>query len=319
MDDSPFLDDTFPLPLDAPFTRQQARAAGISDHRLKQLTDDGLLRRPIRNGYVAAQLPDSLDTRVALVRLLVPPDCFVCDNTAGWLHGAPNALLPGDHLAPPPVACFRPADGGRLRNGLTRSGERTVRPDDLMEIGGLVVTTPIRTAWDLGRLQRRDQALSGLDAMLRLGRFSHEELLLGVERFARQRGVRQLRVLVPLADGRAESPGESALRLRWYDANLPAPELQIPVLEDGREVYRLDLGLEELLFAAEYNGEEWHSSDEQQEYDATRSAWLSSARGWAIEAYGAGHVYGVHQDADVRLRIAYRAARKTFTQRTYLL
>lgn len=315
MDHPTFLDHSFPLPIDAPFTRRQARAAGLSDNRLKQLTDAGLLRRPVRNAYVAAQVPDTLDLRAEIVRLVVPPDAFVCDNTAGWLHGAPNALLPNDHLEPPPVACFRPADGGRLRNGVMRSGERTVRRDDLMELRGLVVTTPIRTAWDLGRLQRRDQALSGLDAMLRLGLFSRDELLLGVERFARQRGVVQLRVLTPLADGRAESPGESALRLRWHDAGLPAPELQIPVIENGIEVFRIDLGLEELLFAAEYDGAEWHSSPQQQEHDARRRAWLSDRRGWTIEAYGAGNVYGRLQDADVLLRAAYRLARSTYGRR----
>jgi hypothetical protein len=319
MEDRPFLDSTFPLPLDAPFTRRQARAAGLSDNRLRQLTDAGLLRRPIRNAYAAAQLPDSLDLRAELVRLVVPPDCFVCDNTAAWLHGAPNALLPNDHLEPPPVACFRPADNGRLRNDLTRSGERTVRPADLMELRGLTVTTPIRTAWDLGRLQRRDQALSGLDAMLRLGLFGHDELLAGVERFARQRGVVQLRILAPLADGRAESPGESALRLRWYDAGLPTPELQIPVLVDDRERFRLDLGLEEMLFAAEYDGHEWHGSAVQQQHDRARRTWLADRRGWVIEAYDAGNVYGLRQDADVRLRAAYRKARSTFARRAIVV
>jgi len=318
MDGQVFLDDDVPLALDAPFTRGQANAAGISDNRLKQLTDAGLLRRPVRNAYVAAQLPDTLDLRAAILRLVVPPDCFFCDHTAGWLHGAPNALLPGDHLVPPRVACFRPADHGRLRNEITRSGERTVRSSDLMELRGLVVTTPIRTAWDLGRLQRRDQALSGMDAMLRLGLFSHEELLVGVERFKRQRGVVQLRWLAPLADGRAESPGESALRLRWYDAGLPRPDLQIPVGIEGREVFRLDLGLEELLFAAEYDGHEWHTSPAQRERDAFRRGWLAEERGWAIEAYDASHVYGLRQDADVRLRIAFRTARATYGRRTFI-
>ena len=64
--------------------------------------------------------------------------------------------------------------GRRMRDGyadvLARSGERTLGPDDLMRVGGIWVTTPLRTALDLGRLLRRDQALAGLDAMLRLER-----------------------------------------------------------------------------------------------------------------------------------------------------
>jgi hypothetical protein len=318
MDEQTFLDASFPLPLDAPFTRQQAAAVGVNDNRLRQLTSAALLRRPIRNVYVAAQVPDSIDLRVQALSLVVPRGSFICDNAAAWLHGAPMALLPNDHLAPPKVACFRPAAEGRLRNEITRSGERTVRPDELMEFGGLQVTTPLRTAWDLGRLQRRDQALSGMDAMLRLGVFSHDELLAGIGRFARQRGVVQLRILAPLADGRSESPGESALRLRWYDAGLPKPELQIPIYVDGVEVARLDLGLEELLFAAEYDGKEWHSTGEQLEHDDARRDWLAEQRHWLIKAFRAANVYGLRQDADVILRAAYREARASFGTRTYV-
>ena len=91
-----------------------------------------------------------------------------------------------------------------MRNGLVSSGERRIRADELTEIHGLRVTTPIRTAWDLGRLQHRDLALAGLDAMLRLGGFSAAELVDGVERFRKQRGVVQLRAFAPLADAGAQ-------------------------------------------------------------------------------------------------------------------
>ena len=108
----------------------------------------------------------------------------------------------------------------------------------------------------------RDLAMGGLDALLRHGSFTSGELLDGVERFGRQRGVVQLRALAPLADPRSESLGESVLRLRWLDlTSLPRPEPQVPVFDDwGQEVYRLDLGVEELRFSAEYDGEEFHST-----------------------------------------------------------
>ncbi len=50
----------------------------------------------------------------------------------------------------------------------------------------------------------------------------HELMAAEIGRFKGYRGVRQLRVLVPLGDGRSESPGESVLRLHWYDAGLPS-------------------------------------------------------------------------------------------------
>ena len=98
--------------------------------------------------------------RIAALRLVVPDGCFVVDRTAAWLHGAPMVLAPNDHLQPPKVSMFKHADAGRLRNELARSGERTVLPRDLMDVGGLCVTTPLRTALDLGRFLSRDQALS---------------------------------------------------------------------------------------------------------------------------------------------------------------
>lgn len=313
----PLLDDTFPLPLDLPFTRQSARAGGITDKQLARLVRLGLLRHPIRGVYVAAQAPDDISMRIAMLSLVVPPGCFVVDRTAAWLHGALMALAPNDHLAPPAIAMFRHADRGRLRNDLTRSGERTVLARDLMDVGGICVTTPLRTALDLGRFLRRDQALACLDALLRLRDFSQEELLLELGRLKGQRGIRQLRVLAPLADGRAQSPGESVLRLRWIDAGLPRPELQIEIVEGGRTIFYLDIGLEELLFAVEYDGEDWHSSGEDREYDGDRREWLARRRGWLIKPFRGNQVHG-RSDIEVVLTAAFRQARATLGARTYV-
>ncbi len=313
----PLLDDSFPLPLDLPFTRRIANDAGITDKQLSRLVRDGLLRHPVRGVYVASQAPDDISMRIAMLRLVVPCGCFVVDRTAAWLHGAPMALAPNDHLAPPSVAMFRHADHGRLRNSLARSGERTVLAGDLMEVGGICVTTPLRTALDLGRLLRRDRALACLDALLRLGVFTRDELLAELGRLKGQRGIRQLRVLAPLADGRAQSPGESVLRLRWIDAGLPRPQLQIEIIEGGRAIYYLDIGLEELLFAVEYDGEDWHSSGTDHEYDADRRDWLSRRRGWVIKPFRSNGVNS-RSDAEVVLMAAYRQARASLGERTYV-
>ncbi len=130
--------------------------------------------------------------------------------------------------------------------------------------------------------------------------------------------MRQLRELAPLADGRAQSQGESALRLCWYDAGVPRPELQIPVLDGGREVFYIDIGLEELLFGAEYDGEEFHSSDEDEEHDDSRRDWLARRRGWAIEVFRKDGVYG-RSNPEAVIWAAYVRARKTLGARTYLL
>lgn len=313
----PLLDETFPLPLDVPFTCTQARAEGVSDHRLGRLVRAGLLRRMVKGVYVAAQVPDTLTLRAQALRLVVPDGCFVVDRTAGWLHGAEMILAPGDHLDVPPVSLFRPAERGRLRNGLSRSGERTVTSGDLQEVHGLVVTTPLRTALDLGRLQPRAQAFAAMDAMLRLGArtgtFSHSHLLARVERFARQRGVVQLRELAPWLDAFSESPGESALRLAWLDAGLPRPRCQVPVEVSG-VVYRIDMGLEELRFGAEYDGEQWHD-ESREKHDRSRRECLSRQRGWCVQPFRRHNVYGLGADAPDVLVRRYVEARASYSSR----
>jgi len=197
------LDATFPLPPDAPFTRAAALDAGVPRRTLERLVREGLVRRPVKGVYVGTHVPDSVTLRAACLRHVVPPDCVVVDRHAGWLHGAQMILAPGEHLDLRPLSVFLPAGRGRLRNGLAASGERQLRPDDVVEVDGLRVTTPLRTAWDLGRVRWTDEAISGLDAMFRLGAFGREEFRAGVERFRGSRWITTLRAIGPYADGRS--------------------------------------------------------------------------------------------------------------------
>lgn len=309
----PFLDSSFPLPLDAPFTTAMARREGGLDHRdLKRLVDDGLLQHPIRGVYVAAQVADSISLRCAVLRLVVPEDAVVVDRHAGWLHGAEMVLAPGEHLQLQPTAVFRPSGRGRVRNALSDSGERNLTSRDVTELHGIRVTTPLRTAWDLGRNRWTDRSLPALDQMLRLGAFSKEELLAGVERFRGMRWVTTLRAVAPLADGRAESPPESVLRLRWIEAHLPTPIPQIEVWHGGEFLARLDLGNEDLRFAAEYDGAEWHSTPEQLEHDRTRRAAASEHGNWHVIAIRKENLFGRQADAEQLLATGVVAARRRF-------
>jgi hypothetical protein len=207
---------------------------------------------------------------------------------------------------------FRESGAGRLRSPLTSSGERLFGPGDLVPLSERTwVTSPIRTAWDIGRFTAPVVALGGIDALLRGGTFSREELVAGVERFRRQRGVVQLRLLAPLGDGRSESCGESSLRFHWHQCpDLPRPELQVLVRrEDGTQLYRIDLGVEELRFGAEYDGERWHD-EEAAERDAVRRGRLDSEFSWFIEVFRRGNVYGAAADATNRLRAGIHEARR---------
>ncbi|MER7560424.1 type IV toxin-antitoxin system AbiEi family antitoxin domain-containing protein [Nocardioides sp. NPDC126508] len=295
------LGSDFPLPPTLPFTTKMAREAGITDRQLRELVRLGLLRRPLKGLYVANDVTDSLELRVACLKLVVPPDAVVVDRHAGWLHGAEMMLAPGEHLEIQPLSLFLPAGRGRLKNDLASSGERTFRDDDVVEIDGLLVTTPLRTALDVGRVRWPQRAIAGVDQMHRLKAYDPDEFLGEIERFRGHRYVTTLRLVGPLADGRAESPPESVLRLESTEVRGLDLVPQLDVYRGARLLGRLDLGNETLRIGVEYDGEEWHSSPEQLEHDRTRRAEMIDD-GWLIEAFRKEDTFARLADPGRRLR-----------------
>ncbi len=313
------LDERFPLPLTEPFTTAEARAEGITAKHLGRLVKEGYLRRPLRGVYVAAQLEDTKQLRGRILCKVAPPGTVITDWTATWYWTGLDR--PGGHTEPPVIDAFKFRGHDRLRNGLVRSGERWLLPSDVVPLDGRVrITTPLRTAWDLGRFVARIVALGGMDALARTDHFSVEELISGVERFRKQRGVVQLRGLAPVVDPRSESVGESAVRLRWRDCpGLPPPECQIPVHDDrGFVIYRVDLGVEELRLGVEYDGEAWHSTDEDRAHDLTRRAALEDRHGYRIDVFRREHVFGPREIVTGRLPEAVREARSSLAGGTVL-
>jgi hypothetical protein len=197
--------------------------------------------------------------------------------------------------------------GHRLRSKLTVSGERRFSSRDLVEKGGLVVTSPLRTACDMGRLLHRDQAFAALDSLAAFGSFTVDELLVEVDRFKGFRGVVQLRAFAPLADPRSDSQSESVLRLRWYDACLPRPECQAEAATPWGTPYRIDVGRPEERFGAEYFGEEFHGED-RVEHDHGRLEWLTNEGDWTIVVARKHNVYGPRQDIVDVLAAEWRLA-----------
>ena len=278
--DLPLLDERCPLPLTSPFTATRAVELGVSRARLATLTGRGLVRPVLRGVYAAAQVVDSIEFRAEALSLVVPESAIVTDRTAAWLHLV-DILAPSAVHQMPPIEIYSRA-ASRLRRPDVSSGERRMRDEDVTVVNGVLVTTRLRTALDLGRRLNRFHALAALDGLLRAG-VQHEELLAGVERFRGERGVVQLRHLAPLADPRAESPPESVLRLHWLEASgMPRPTPQVWVHDDGYARYRVDVGNPELRYGAEYDGRVFH---EDEEADEERREWLDETGGWVIDAF----------------------------------
>lgn len=263
-----------------PFTTLQADAIGISRQRLRQLVDQGQLIRVLQGVYRPAWVPDSMENRIRAAALVLPPHAVVCDRTAAWIHDV-DVLRYRELEIPPPLDIVVRRGCVPSRRQTWRNGERDFAPEDIVDIFGLRVTSPLRTALDLGcKLSRRD-ALAALDQFARRFGLDARDLARELPRFRGRRGVIQLRSVVLMTDGDAESPGESWVRIALLDAGLPKPTLQFEIVVDGMVLYRLDHAYPKHKICVEYDGEEAHGTSEQQAADELRRDWLR-AQGWTV-------------------------------------
>jgi hypothetical protein len=263
-----------------PFTWPDAKRLGISRHRLDQLVTNHQVRRVLTGVYLRADVEDSALCRVRCAALVVSPFVVVCDRTAAWLLGID--LLDYRELdIVPPLETYTLRGHSPTSRPQCTGGTRDLSKADVWTIEGVNVTSPLRTALDLGcKLSRRD-GLAALDAFMREHGITHADMYAELPRYFRRRGVIQLRQLIPLADPRAESHPESWTRLAITDSGLPCPEPQHWVVHDGRALFRLDLAYPHARVAIEYDGRDFHTSLEQRKRDRERRKWLRD-HGWKV-------------------------------------
>lgn len=210
----------------------------------------------------------------------MPQHWVLCDRTAAWVHDC-EAYRYRELDVVPPLESYVLRSHHPTDRPECDGGTRDLLPCDWMEIDGVKVTTPIRTAMDLGCKLSRREALAVMDALMRAHGFTIADMIRLLPRYFRRRGVIQLRQLVRLVDGRSESSGESWTRLEIADRGLPLPEPQFWVLVDGVPTYRLDHAYAHARVAVEYDGEEFHTSIEAREHDRARRQWLRD-HGWTV-------------------------------------
>lgn len=280
---------------DHPFTLRQAAELGITRTRVHTAVRDGVIRRALRGVYVRADLPDTIELRARAAALVVGPTAVLVDRTAAWIHGVDVLTHPEREVLPPLETCVLRWNSRPRRDGVD-GRTRDLAPEDVMVIHGVRVTTPLRTALDLGCNLRRRDALAALDQFMRLHGLTREGLASAAIRYFRRRGVVQLRQLIPLANPRAESVRESWTRLEIIDAGLPCPEPQYWIEIDGVPTYRLDLAYPRHRIVIEYDGEEFHdATPEQREHDRTRRRWLDD-HGWTVIVVKRGDFTGSASD-----------------------
>lgn len=198
---------------------------------------------------------------------------IVSGAAASAMHGA--EWVEADTSIELVYNCTRPPGGIVARN------ER-LEEDEITWAGRLPVANPARTAFDLGRYLARAKAIARLDALMRAAPFSTEEVLVLAKRYRGARGVQMLKNALPLVDGGAASPRETALRLLYMDAGLPRPTTQIPIFDtDGRLLRTVDMGWEDFMVASEYDGDQ-HRTNRLQYVKDLRVVPKLERLGWTV-------------------------------------
>ena len=131
----------------------------------------------------------------------------------------------------PPMHVTRP-DAAKSRGGAAvRLHKAALAPSEVVELGGLPVTTAERTVVDCALTLPFDHAVMLADAALHRDLVSRESLARQVDRLHRVPGTRRATEVVAFADRRSHGPGESISRVLMHRWGLPAPELDVTVTD----------------------------------------------------------------------------------------
>jgi Transcriptional regulator, AbiEi antitoxin len=239
------------------FTRAEALDSGESDRTLATARRDGLIIRLRRGVYTPAENYSSLDdagkhllhARAALTAQRGP--VALAGPSAAALHGF---ALYGHDLGTVHIL--------RLDRGSSRlralANHHVVTQDieaDVDTYNGIAAVTPARAVWEVACRSNLESGVVTADSALH----QHPELTAPIEelqqRFTYFPGSRQGRLTIKIADGRAESPGESVTRVQCFRFGIPMPDLQHRVTDSlGRLIGVTDFYWEAQRHLGEFDG-----------------------------------------------------------------
>ena len=211
----------------------------------------------------------------------------------GVLSGYSSAVLLDADCAPhPDVPAEVTVSGGgrRVHDGLTVRRDR-IAPGETTSVGDVRCTSPLRTAYDLGRQDDLVEAVVAVDRLANRHRFSPDLLLHFSTHYRGGPGTARLCRTLAYADPHAGSPMESRLRMIIVQAGLPRPKVQWVVQDvEARTAVWLDLAWPEHRIGVEFEGG-GHTAPVEVLRDAGRYTRLVD-RGWRIYRYTKYDVYG---------------------------
>ena len=243
-----------PTPRSELLLRREALATGRSDDELGRLVRAGQLRRLRRGAYVDQVLPPNAeDVHRLLVQATVAGlrrPAVVSHQSAAVLHGLPLWNVPLDR-----VHVTRRPPAWNDTSAVLCCHVARLRDDEVVDVDGLPVTDPVRTALDLARSLPHEAAVVTLDAALHRGLLAQDTLRTRLFDIAGIPGSRSAARAVLAADPRSESVGESRSRVILHRWKLPPSALQYEVRSlPGHLIGRADFAWEEHRLLGEFDG-----------------------------------------------------------------
>ena len=239
-------------------SRPQARECGLNRYDLRRMVRRGEWLHPHLQVYVVRRLmpgagtPERLRCLAMAAQLALGTRACVAGPTAARLWGM-RGLGSWDgrrvHMAIPAVKRPRKLIGVELHGWNVRPEETTVFDD------GLRVTDPGRTLCDTVPALGREGAVCLMDSALNQGLLKEAEITGVNDRMRGRAGGAAMRRWWELADGRAQSPLETRIRLICQDGGVPPDELQHRFTDrEGRTVAVVDFWWEEARLIGEADG-----------------------------------------------------------------
>jgi hypothetical protein len=237
------------------FTRADALGEGHDDKSIGRALKAKLWTRVRPGSYTFPDLWNALDD---------PGRHLVRAHTVGHRLGGAVALSHTSAALAHGLTVWDPdlstvhvtrLDGGA---GRTEAGvqhhEGLCLEGDVVQQHGYLLIAAIRAALEAASLSSTEGAVVILDSLLRQG-YSIDELMAAYALLQSWPFMRALQVAVRLADGRAESVGESRSRYLCYTQGLPMPELQFEVRDPaGVLLGTTDLAWPEHRLLGEFDG-----------------------------------------------------------------
>ncbi len=252
------------------------RTATALDHGVSAREIAGPLWQRLHHGvHVDSALDaEDPDLRIAAVVAILPVGAAITGWAALRILGArelDGRTGPGGRSMDPVTVSLGRPGVVRPRSGMRL--DRTPLPDsDVIEVGGVPITTPVRSCVWLAMNSSVERSTALIDVAARAGVADVGEVRRRISTLRRRQGVVRARTVATLIDGRSKSVPESVLKVVWVlEAGLPHPLVNRLVVDRwGVILGEPDLLDVEAAMVGEYDGSthrelEGHAADNARE------------------------------------------------------